>query len=161
MRLSLFSADCAIMLPHMDQTPLHSHTIIAGFGIPGRAAADVLIGRELPFVVIERNSEVSSRCERAGVPILSGDVLNESTLDKAGIARASLFVMAIPDDAVCLQAVQLVRRLNPTIRIIARCVFTSAGMQAMAHGADETIIAEQVVARDLAKAVEERLPEKK
>jgi CPA2 family monovalent cation:H+ antiporter-2 len=142
----------------MDQTPLHSHTIIAGFGIPGRAAADVLIRRELPFVVIERNIEVSTRCERSGVPILNGDILDETTLAKAGIAKASLLVLAIPDDEVCLEAVQLVRRLNPKIRIIARCIFTSAGMQAMAHGADEAIIAEQVVARDLAKAVEDRLP---
>jgi CPA2 family monovalent cation:H+ antiporter-2 len=142
----------------MDQMALHSHTIIAGFGIPGRATADVLISHELPFVVIERNAEVSIRCERAGVPILNGDVLNEDTLHKAGIADASLLVLAIPDDEVCVAAVRLARRLNPKVRIIARCIFTSAGMQAMAHGADETVIAEQVVARELAKAVEERLP---
>jgi CPA2 family monovalent cation:H+ antiporter-2 len=144
----------------MDEAAPQSHTIIAGFGIPGRAVADVLMRRGLPFVVIERNAEVSNRCERAGVPILSGDVLSETTLGEAGIARAALLVLAIPDDQVCLEAVQLARRLNPALRIIARCVFTSAGLQAMAHGAEEAIIAEQVVARDLAKAVEERVQNK-
>ncbi len=144
----------------MDPAPAQSHTIIAGFGIPGRAVADVLMRQGRSFVVIERNAEVSSRCSRTGIPILNGDVLSETTLLEAGITRATLLVLAVPDDHVCLEAVQLARRLNPEIRIIARCVFTSAGLQAMAHGAEEAIIAEQVVARDLAKAVQERFPDK-
>lgn len=89
--------------------------------------------------------------------MLNGDVLSEMTLLDAGIKDAVLLVLAIPDDQICLQAVQLARRINPSIRIIARCGFTSAGMAAMAHGAEEAVIAEQVVARELADVVARRL----
>jgi len=129
------------------------HVIIAGFGIPGRAVADLLLHRGIPFVVIERNEDVVSRCARGGIQIHTGDVLNESILREAGLDRATLLILAIPDDQTVIATVERVKRLKPDLPIIARCIYTSAGLQATMHGADEVIVAEQVVAREFTRIV--------
>ncbi len=141
-----------------DLTPSHAHVIIAGFGIPGRAVADLLLKRGISFIVIERNSEVVSRCSQGEIPLLTGDILHESVLRQAGIDRATLLILAIPDDQTSVAAVALAKRLQPELPIIARCVFTSAGLQATLHGADEVIVAEQVVAREFTRLVGQRFP---
>ena len=48
--------------------------------------------------------------------------------------------------------------LNPSIKIIARCEFSSAGLMAGQLGADGVIVAEQVVAHEFARVVDELLP---
>jgi voltage-gated potassium channel Kch len=142
----------------MAQSAASPHVIIAGFGIPGRAVADLLLHRGIPFVVIERNAEVVTRCIRGGVHIHTGDVLDESTLREAGIDRATLLILAIPDDQTAVAAVELAKRLKPSLPIIARCIYTSAGLQATIHGADEVIVAEQVVAREFTRIVGAKFP---
>jgi CPA2 family monovalent cation:H+ antiporter-2 len=136
-----------------------SHVIIAGFGVPGRVVADLLETRGLPFCVIELNPSTCERCQRGGVPIVAGDVTDPQVLKNAGIEHAAVFVVAIPDEKAALLATHHARELNPTIRIITRCHFISAGLEAKRRGADEVVIAEQVVATELAAVVSNKLSE--
>jgi len=53
-----------------------------------------------------------------------------------------------------LEAIRVARRLNPTIRINARCRFVSAGMRAHQLGANEVIIEEHVVASEMKRLLE-------
>lgn len=133
------------------------HVVIAGFGVPGRVVADLLEARWLKFCVIELNPSTCERCQKSGVPIHAGDVTDPQVLMDAGIDRASIFVVAIPDEKAALAATQRARELNPHVRIITRCHFTSAGFEAKKLGADEVVIAEQVVAEELAAVVSDRL----
>lgn len=134
-----------------------SHIIIAGFGVPGRVVADLLDSRGLKYCVIELNPSTCQRCQRAGVPIIAGDVTDPQVLKNAGIDHASMFVVAIPHEQAALEATRQARSLNPHIRIITRCHFTSAGFEAKRHGADDVVIAEQVVAEELGAVVSSRL----
>jgi CPA2 family monovalent cation:H+ antiporter-2 len=128
------------------------YVVIAGYGLPGRAVAESLDARGVPYCVIELNEQTVSRCLRGGVRIIEGNVADPRTLDRAEIGRATLFVVAVPDEEVAVRAVAAARRLNPTMRIVARCQYLSAGMRATAAGADEVIIAEKVVADEMARA---------
>jgi voltage-gated potassium channel Kch len=131
----------------------HEYAVIAGFGLPGRAVAETLDARGVPYCVIEVNEQTVSRCLRAGMRIIEGDAGDPRTLDRAEIGRATLFVVAIPDDDVMLKAVAMGRKLNPNVRIVARCAYLSAGMKATAAGADEVVVAEQVMATEMARVV--------
>jgi CPA2 family monovalent cation:H+ antiporter-2 len=133
------------------------HIIIAGFGVPGRVVADLLDSRGLKYCVIELNPSTCERCQRSGVPIHAGDVTDPQVLREAGIDHASMFVIAIPHEQAALEATRQARALNSNIRIITRCHFTSAGFEARKFGADEVVIAEQVVAEELAAVVSNRL----
>src|SRR5882724_2961064 len=116
---------------------LSGHAIIAGFGVPGRAVADLLAARHLPFCVVELNPKTVERCTHAGVHIIAGDVCDEETLRRAGGENATLLVLAVPSDPAVLEAVRVARTLNPTVRIVARCRFISSGMEAHRRGADQ------------------------
>jgi voltage-gated potassium channel Kch len=133
---------------------LHAHAIIAGFGVPGRVAADLLASRHMPFCVVELNPKTVERCSHVGVHIIAGDVCDEETLRRAGVERATLLVLAVPSDPAVLEAVRLARGLNPTVRIIARCRFISSGMEAHRRGADLVIVEEQIVAQELERMLD-------
>jgi voltage-gated potassium channel Kch len=137
-----------------DITGLHGHGVIAGFGVPGRAVAEWLKNHGVPFVVIEANEKIVSRCAKTGVQILYGDVRDEKLLRAAGIERASLFAIAVPAESASLEAVAIARRLNPNVRIIARCTYISGGLEATRRGAEETIVAEEVVATEFVRRLE-------
>jgi CPA2 family monovalent cation:H+ antiporter-2 len=144
-------------MPDCENADISGHVIVAGFGVPGRVVADLLESRGLKYCVIELNPSTCERCQLGGVPIHAGDVTNPDVLREAKIETAAMFIVAIPDERASLEATRQARLLNPHVKIITRCHFTSAGFEAKRHGADEVVIAEQVVAEELAAVVSNRL----
>jgi voltage-gated potassium channel Kch len=49
--------------------------------------------------------------------------------------------------------VGLARRLNPNLKILARCEYVSTGMKLSRRGADEVVVAEQVIAAEFGRLV--------
>ena len=74
------------------------------------------------------------------------DATGAETLVRAGLNRAAILALTIPDEDAVLDAIALARRLRPEIYIIARTNYSSKGMRASQLGADEVIKAEQAVA---------------
>ena len=140
--------------PENDATPPVGHAVIAGFGLTGRAAANALIARGISIAVIERNIDTVRRCSIAGLRIYQGDATDEQVMRRAGIETAIFFAATMPNDPAVLEAVALARRLNPTVRIFARCEYVSTGMRAERKGADEVVVAEKVVATEFGRLVE-------
>jgi len=135
-----------------DASSLTGHVVIAGYGLPGRAIGDWLRARNVPFCVIELNTDTVRRCGQT-VPIIEGDVVEEETLRRAGIERSPLFAITVPSDGAVLEAIALARRLSPAIHIVARCRFISSGMQAHRIGANEVVVEEQAVAAEFVSVV--------
>ena len=133
------------------------HTIVAGYGLPGRAIVEVLHSHGVAHCVIELNPQTVQRCSKIGTPIIAGSCADPEVLQRAGVADAKTIVIAIPDDHAALEATQHARRLNSSIHIITRCHFTSAGIEAKARGADEVIVAEQLVANEMSRRIEQHL----
>jgi len=133
---------------------MRGHAIIAGFGVPGRAVAEALARQGVPFCVIELNAETVHRCALVGVHIIEGSADSDGVLRSAGIERAALLILALPNDPAVLEGVRVARLLNPTVHIIARCRYISSGMEAHRRGASETIVEEQTVAEEFARRLE-------
>ena len=125
--------------------------VVAGYGLPGRSLVDILRQRRIDYQVIELNPTVCSRVAAGGIHIMAGDAADLETLRQAGVGHASLVALMMPDDQAVLKAVTHVRLINPRVHLIARCAFTSTGLEAMRRGADQTIVAEQVIATELAQ----------
>jgi voltage-gated potassium channel Kch len=130
------------------------HAIVAGFGVPGRVAADSLLSKKVPFCVVELNRATVERCATSKYHVIEGDVCDEAVLRRAGVEHATLLVLAVPSDPAVLEAITVARRLNPNLRILARCRFISSGMEAHRRGANEVVIEEQVVAQELQRRIE-------
>ncbi len=136
-----------------DANPLSGHVVVAGYGVPGRVVGDFLTSHHITYCVIELNTQVVHRCAPV-VPIIEGDVTNESVLRRAGIERCTLFAITVPSDPAVLEAISIARRLNPTVRIMARCRFISTGMEARRRGANQVVIEEQAVAEHFLRALQ-------
>ncbi|MEM6562558.1 MAG: NAD(P)-binding protein [Planctomycetota bacterium] len=141
-------------VPDPGSTP--PHAIIAGFGVPGRAAHEALCVAGWEVSVVERNAATVERC-RAGMDIRHGDATDVDTLVDAGLMRAELFVIALPDEASVMRCIDTVRVAAPKLTIVARTYFTSSAYEAKRRGATEVVIAEQVIAEAMGKRVGEML----
>jgi voltage-gated potassium channel Kch len=130
------------------------HAIIAGYGVPGRAFAEWMTLRKRLHIVIEKNESIVERCAATGTTIIAGDIRSEAALIQAGIQQASLLALTVPIESVVLEAISIARRLNPTIRIIARVQYISAGLDAVRRGADEAVVAEELAAREFVRLLE-------
>ena len=142
----------------MEPNALSNHVIIAGYGIVGRCVAESLCSRKIPFCIVELNPATVSRLEHGAVPIIAGDIRDREVLLQAGIERASALALALPDEHHTLDALKVARSIRPDVKIIARCTFSSAGLQASKMGAIGVVVAEQVVAREFSNLLAKNLP---
>ena len=117
----------------------HDHVIIVGFGLNGRNLAKVLKEAEIPYVVLEMNSDTVREIRKKGEPIHYGDGTSKEILCKMGIEQARLLVIAISDPASTRRIVSIARHENPDIYIIVRTRYLVEVDDLRQLGADEVI----------------------
>jgi monovalent cation:H+ antiporter-2, CPA2 family len=119
--------------------PLKDHVIIAGFGVNGRNVARALAAANIPYLVLEMNPETVRVEREKGTPIAYGDAAHEAVLRHAYIEAARVVVVAISDAAATRRVVELARRLNPGVYLIARTRYSQEVAPLSSLGADEAI----------------------
>jgi voltage-gated potassium channel len=134
------------------------YVVIAGYGLPGRTLVELLTRRRTDYLVIELNPQTCERAAAGGVHMIAGSAADPEVLHRAGVHRATLVALMVPSDDVVLAAIPHIRRVNANAHIIARCSFTSTGLEAVRRGADQSIVAEQVIARELEAITSSWLP---
>ncbi len=115
------------------------HVIIIGFGLNGRNLASVLKEAEIPYVVLEMNSDTVLEMKKKGEPIFYGDGTRKEILHKLSIENARLLVIAISDPASTRTMVSIARHQNPDIFIIVRTRYLAEVDDLRMLGADEVI----------------------
>jgi monovalent cation:H+ antiporter-2, CPA2 family len=105
---------------HIPENGLNHHVIVAGGGRVGYYIARVLQNMGLPFVVIEFDSHRLDRLKEKSIPTIYGDASQETVLQTAQVGSARLFLLTLPEITAALETIQKVRRLNPSLHIIAR-----------------------------------------
>jgi voltage-gated potassium channel len=101
---------------------VHGHTIIAGFGVKGRAAAKSLVDAGIPresIVVVAPDRMAVDEATRSGFVGLVGDARREEVLMEASADRASRVVVAADEDDTSVLVTLTARRLAPNARIVA------------------------------------------
>ncbi|MEM1167413.1 MAG: cation:proton antiporter [Planctomycetota bacterium] len=139
--------------PKLDAPSIY--VIVAGMGVVGRAVIDSLraIDRPVGVSIVEMNPSTVRTQQQRGHTIIYGDVANPDVLESAGIRRAQVLVLSIPDDEAVLRAVREAKRLNPSVQVIARTSFLSRAMVAHRLGAVATVVEEMAAAREMDRAV--------
>lgn len=115
------------------------HVIIVGFGLNGRNLSEVLKEASIPYVVLDLNSDTVLKMKKKGEPIFYGDGTSPEILQKLGIDRAKILVVAISDPASTRRIVQIARRLNSRLNIIVRTRYISEVEDLIQLGANEVI----------------------
>ncbi|RXA18965.1 potassium transporter KefB [Methanosarcina sp. MSH10X1] len=116
-----------------------NHVIIVGFGINGKNVVTAAKDTSIPYIVIDMNPEVVRVEKLRGEHIFYGDAAQSAVLEHAGIHSAKSVVVTAGDPASAKRIIEVARRLNPQIHIIARTHFLSELDKFYAFGADEVI----------------------
>jgi voltage-gated potassium channel Kch len=131
--------------------------IISGFGLPGRFVAEVLDARKIAYCVIELNPTNAQSIAACGKRVVTGDARDPELLKSAGIESAQILAITIPDEKIGLEVLQIARKINPNLRVLSRCHYTSTGIRAEKAGAVAVIVEEQIVALEFAKLISNNL----
>jgi voltage-gated potassium channel len=119
---------------------LSGHYIICGAGRVGRSVARELVHKDVPFVLVEPDSEKARRYSEEGWLTVVGDSTQSAVLREARIDEASGLVAAASTDAINTYIVLTARSLNPKIKIVARASEEDAEKHLLTAGADSVVL---------------------
>ncbi len=96
------------------------HAVICGYGRVGSVIGPALERRGFPYVVIEQDPDLVRGLREKGVTALLGSASNPVLLERAGLARARLLLVAVPDPIATRLIVEHALRMNPDVDIAVR-----------------------------------------
>ena len=99
----------------------------------------------VPFVITTLNPEGAREAEEAGYPVLRGDSTRQRTLERVGIERAKVMVVADDDASTASRIITVARMTNPTMRIVVRTRYLTE-VDALAHAGADRVLAEELEA---------------
>ena len=118
---------------------MRDHVVVIGHGRVGQHVTAVLQHLNIPYIVVERDAERIETMDKKGIPALFGDAANSEILTYAGLERASVLVVTVPDEATAEIVVGAARQIAPTLPIIVRAA-TVFGVTHLVHlGANDVI----------------------
>ena len=118
---------------------MHNHFIIAGFGRVGRQVSMEFAQREVPFLVIEKDSEALDNIVSEGWLFVQGDATDEDILRAAGIESAKTLVSTLPDEAHNVYLTLTARDMCKDLQIIARADYEGGEKKLFRAGANHVV----------------------
>lgn len=121
---------------------LSEHTIVCGGGDTGKHVIKELLDTGRSFVLIERSTDrIQELYGQLGQEFLAlpGDATEDEALQKAGIETASGVIACISNDRDNLVVTFSARHLNPSVRIVTRCVELTDQAKLRRAGADAVV----------------------
>jgi Kef-type K+ transport system membrane component KefB/Trk K+ transport system NAD-binding subunit len=110
------------------------------------------------ITVIDFNPTVFSTLNERGVHVIYGDISNVDTLVHAGIGKAEIIILSVPDSLLVgannEKLVRHVRALNPTARIVATADLLSSVNDLYVAGADYVTVTRLTDASELFSVIE-------
>ncbi|GLB52134.1 potassium transporter TrkA [Neptunitalea chrysea] len=122
---------------------LKNHVIICGYGRNGKQAAEKLKAYKRPFVIVERDEEITNQIPDDFLYIL-GSANEDEFLLSAGVDRAGCLITALPDDASNLFIVLSARQLNKNLNIISRASNETSLKKLQLAGANKTVMPDKI-----------------
>ena len=130
-----------------------NHVLLVGYGRVGRELARVLREHGVPLVVIDGEDLLVDRARADGLPVIRGNAVNESVLREAAPERAHMALLAIPNALEAGEIIAKLRKLNPSMSIVARGHSDNEVKHLLEHGADAAVMAERELAHSFAEMV--------
>ena len=103
-----------------DERYLARHVVLVGYGRVGRAVAERLLERDIPFVAVDRNRERVEALRAEGRAAVSGEAAEPGVLIQAHIAEAGLLLVAAGESTDVRPMIETARTLNPGIPVVVR-----------------------------------------
>lgn len=95
-------------------------TVLVGLGRFGQIINQMLVMTGHHPTIIDKDALLIANMKKRGVKSYYGDATRPELLHAAGVEHAELLIVAIDDKYQVLHIVELARKMNPQIKIIAR-----------------------------------------
>ncbi|MCI7353386.1 MAG: monovalent cation:proton antiporter-2 (CPA2) family protein [[Actinobacillus] rossii] len=95
-------------------------TVLVGLGRFGQIINQMLVMTGHHPTIIDKDALLIANMKKRGVKSYYGDATRPELLHAAGVEHAELLIVAIDDKYQALHIVELARKMNPQIKIIAR-----------------------------------------
>jgi CPA2 family monovalent cation:H+ antiporter-2 len=138
------------------ETKLTDHVVLIGYGRVGRFVAPRVIEAGIPLLVIDTDADALKNLTGANVETLRGNTVNKEVLAAANLAHARCLLVAVPDAFEGGYAVELGRKANPGLAIIARSHSEDETAHLMKYGASAVIMGEHEIAKAMIAAIPQR-----
>jgi len=99
---------------NLPEAGLRDHVLIAGYGRVGGFVAHLLGRLEQPLAVVDSNPGRTDQARESGHPTVFGDAAAQPVLEAAGVSRARLVIVTVPDPV----GARLV--VNPDVHVVVR-----------------------------------------
>ncbi|MDD2321414.1 MAG: potassium channel protein [Geobacteraceae bacterium] len=132
---------------------LRDHYIVCGFGRMGGLICKEFSAKPLPFVVVEKNTEVIEKLEEEGYLYLRGDATDDETLLKAGIKRAKGLISVVASDTENVYITLTARGLNLDLFILARSGDEGSDIKLKRAGASKVVSPYLIGGNRMAQAI--------
>ncbi len=130
---------------------LRGHAVICGYGRVGQVVGDALRRRGFPIFVIESNPRLVRRLKKEGILVVLGSADNKVLLEMAGLERARVLVVAVPDATIARAVVEYARANVPRLDIVVRTHSVDERDRLEDAGANEAIIGEIELALEMTR----------
>lgn len=131
--------------------------IIIGFGPVGRSVYEMLVKKEISPVIIDLNIETITELTDKKIPALFGDGIRKDILIQAGIKRAEMVFITLPDVKNTISVVSEITKLNNKIKIFARVRYKGSEDILKSMGVYEVSVEENAVAKSMVERLEKEL----
>ncbi len=113
--------------------------VLVGHGQVGQHVARVLKAAGITFCGVDLDIDQAARARLDGLPMIFGDATRPEVLTRAGLKRARVLVLTMPDPEGARRAVRAARRLSEDVHIIVRTRFAAERTELRRLGADRVI----------------------
>ncbi len=121
------------------------HTVVVGFGRVGRVVGEGIHAAGAPLVVIEDTEHSVASARATGIEVVFGNAADVEVLKLANLPAAACLLIAIPNGFEAGTVCEVGRKLNPSIRIIARAHSDEEAEHLRHLGADTVIMGEREI----------------
>jgi monovalent cation:H+ antiporter-2, CPA2 family len=125
--------------------------ILCGYGPTGTLVAKRLREIGMPVVVVDLNYRMVQSLKAQKMHAIYGDSSSSIVLEAAGLAKARLLLVTIPDPQAMRALVKKVKRERPDLPIILRVRYQSDRDSLLALGADSVVWEEEEAGEEVAR----------
>jgi voltage-gated potassium channel len=131
------------------------HVIVVGYGTKGRNAIRAMLERGQPrenIVVVEADPQVAATAAADGLVVVTGNATVPGTLSDALVDRAESVVVALGRDDTSILVTLTVRRLAPTVTVVAAARQADHARLLQQSGATSVVVSSETAGRMLGLA---------
>ena len=128
--------------PTAQDARLQDHVVIAGYGVAGRLLARTLAQADIPYLILELNTERVREGRGEHAHVYYGDITSPEALAHARVGHARVLVLLINDRLAAQRAIAAVRAEWADVPILARTRLVAERENLLALGATHVVCEE-------------------